>query len=31
MDTILDELGEKWQLLARDEQMALAETVGGVR
>lgn len=31
MDTILDELGAKWQLLARDEQMALAETVGGVR
>ena len=31
MDTILDELGEKWQHLTRDQQMALAETVAGVR
>ena len=31
MDTILDELGTRWSQLARDEQMALAETVGGVR
>lgn len=31
MDTILDELGARWQTLARDQQMALAETVGGVR
>ena len=31
MDTILNDLGAKWQTLARDQQMALAETVGGVR
>lgn len=31
MDTILDELGAKWKTLAKDQQMALAETVGGVR
>ena len=31
MDTILDELGAKWQTLAKDQQMALAETVAGVR
>ena len=31
MDQILDELGEKWKTLARDQQMALAQTVGGVR
>ena len=31
MDTILDELGSKWQTLAQDEKMALAQTVAGVR
>ena len=31
MDQILDELGEKWQYLSNEEQMALAQTVGGVR
>ena len=31
MDNILDELGEKWQTLGRDQQMALAQTVAGVR
>lgn len=31
MDEILDELGDKWQLLGRDQQVALAQTVGGVR
>ena len=31
MDTILDELGNKWQSLAQDEKMALAQTVAGVR
>lgn len=31
MDDILAELGNRWQTLARDEQMALAQTVGGVR
>lgn len=31
MDNILDELGEKWQDLERDEKFALAQTVGGVR
>ena len=31
MDNILDEMGAKWQTLARDEQMALAQTVAGVR
>lgn len=31
MDDILDETGAKWQLLARDQQMALAQTVAGVR
>lgn len=31
MDEILDELGYKWQLLGRDQQVALAQTVGGVR
>jgi TP901 family phage tail tape measure protein len=30
-DIILDELGKKWQTLARDEQMALAQTVAGTR
>lgn len=31
MDTILDELGTKWQILGQDQQMALAQTVAGVR
>ena len=31
MDEILDELGDKWQLLGKDQQVALAQTVGGVR
>ena len=31
MDIILDEVGVKWKTLARDEQMALAQTVAGVR
>ena len=31
MDKILDELGRKWTMLAEDQKMALAQTVGGVR
>lgn len=31
MDQILDELGPKWQSLANDQKMALAQTVAGVR
>ena len=31
MDDILDEMGSKWDTLARDEKMALAQTVAGVR
>ena len=31
MDTILDELGSKWQTLSKDTQIALAQVVGGVR
>ena len=31
MDTILDEIGSKWETLGRDTQIALAQTVGGVR
>ena len=31
MDNILDEMGTKWQTLANDEKMALAQTVAGVR
>jgi hypothetical protein len=31
MDQILDELGAKWKALARDEQVALAQTVAGTR
>ena len=31
MDSILDEMGEKWKTLAKDEQVALAQTVAGVR
>ena len=29
MDTILDEMGAKWQTLAEDQQIALAQTVAG--
>ena len=31
MDQILNELGNKWDTLAKDQQVALAQTVGGVR
>lgn len=31
MDTILDEMGEKWKTLNTAQQVALAETVAGVR
>ena len=31
MDTILEEIGARWQTLSRDQQVALAQTVGGVR
>ena len=31
MDIILSELGEKWQTLGKDEQVALAQTVAGQR
>lgn len=31
MDVILDEIGAKWQTLDRNQQTALANTVGGVR
>lgn len=31
MNDILDELGAKWQTLSKDTQIALAETIGGVR
>lgn len=31
MDIILDEMGAKWKTLAKDQQMALAQTVAGVR
>ena len=31
MDTILDELGAKWQTIGKEEKIALAQTVGGVR
>lgn len=31
MDKILDDLGKKWNFLAQDQKMALAQTVGGVR
>lgn len=31
MDSILDDLGSKWQTLSKDTQVALAQTVGGVR
>lgn len=31
MDTILDELGQKWSAIDRDQQIALAQTVAGMR
>ena len=31
MDTILDELGNKWQNLNKSQQVALSQTIGGVR
>ena len=31
MDQILDELGARWQTLGKDQQVALAQTVAGVR
>ena len=31
MNTILDEMGAKWNTLAKDQQTALAQTVAGVR
>lgn len=31
MDDILNDLGARWQILAKDEQIALAQTVAGVR
>jgi len=31
MNTLLDEMGAKWGTLAKDEQLALAQTVAGVR
>jgi len=31
MDQILTEVAGKWDLLAKDQQIALAQTVGGVR
>lgn len=31
MDDILDNLAQKWNFISKDQQMALAQTVGGVR
>ena len=31
MDTILDEMGTKWETLNKDQQLALAQTVAGTR
>ena len=31
MNTLLDEMGEKWKLISKDQQIALAQAVGGVR
>lgn len=31
MDTILDEMGAKWNTISRDQQVALAQTVAGTR
>lgn len=31
MDTILDQTGQRWQTLSRDQQVALAQSVAGIR
>jgi hypothetical protein len=31
MDDILDDMGSKWDTLTKAQQVALAQTVGGVR
>ena len=31
MDDILNEMGNKWKTLSKDQQVALAQTVGGIR
>jgi len=31
MDNILNEMGAKWETLSKDQQVALAQTVAGVR
>jgi hypothetical protein len=31
MDTIIDELGGKWNSISKDQQIALAQTVAGMR
>jgi TP901 family phage tail tape measure protein len=31
MDTILEEMASRWQTLAKDQQVALAQSVAGVR
>ena len=31
MDSILNDIGEKWNTLSKNQQVALAQTVGGVR
>ena len=31
MDTILNEMGAKWSTISKDQQIALAQTVGGLR
>lgn len=31
MDNILDEIGAKWETLSKDQQVALAQTVAGIR
>jgi hypothetical protein len=31
MDSILDELGQKWKSIDKDQQIALAQTVAGMR
>ena len=31
MNSILNQMGEKWQTLNKDQQIALAQTVGGIR
>ena len=31
MDSILAEMGEKWKILNKDQQVALAQSVGGIR